>query len=43
MRSLLHHLFIRPGTRAFDAAGGGRRWKDARLLMLSFPGHFQRL
>ncbi|MEZ5751935.1 MAG: phage portal protein [Paracoccaceae bacterium] len=32
MRSLLHRLFSRPGTRAFDAAGGGRRWEGARTV-----------
>jgi capsid protein len=32
MRNLLHRLFGRPGTRAFDAAGGGRRWEGARTV-----------
>jgi len=32
MRSLLDRLFARPGTRAFDAAGGGRRWEGARTV-----------
>lgn len=32
MRSLLHRLFGLPGTRAFDAAGGGRRWEGARRV-----------
>jgi capsid protein len=32
MRSLLHRLFSRPGTRAFDAAGGGRRWEGQRTV-----------
>ena len=32
MRTLLHRLFSRPGTRAFDAAGGGRRWEGARTV-----------
>ena len=29
---LLHRLFARPGTRAFDAAGGGRRWEGVRTV-----------
>jgi len=41
MRSLLHRLFARPSTRAFDAAGGRRRWEGARLPR--FPGHSQPL
>ena len=32
MRCLLHYIFARPGTRAFDAAGGGRRWERARTV-----------
>jgi capsid protein len=32
MRSLLHRLFARPGTRSFDAAAGGRRWEGQRTV-----------
>ena len=32
MRSLLYRLFGRPDTRAFDVAGGGRRWEWARTV-----------
>ena len=32
MRSLLHRLFSRSDTRAFDAAGAGRRWEGARTV-----------
>jgi hypothetical protein len=40
MRSLLHRLFSRPGTRAFDAASSGRRWEGAhrRRTEHSDPG-----
>ena len=31
-RSLLHRLFGHPGTRAFDAAGGGRRWESQHTV-----------
>ncbi len=32
MRNLLLRLFARPDIRAFDAAGGGRRWEGQRTV-----------